>query len=70
MNFRNNWGFEINLDAGKSKDEGILTILHIMQILVHGLVHHLSGVETLYGGYSKTYNFSREYLAFYSWGGA
>lgn len=68
MNFRSDWGFEINIDGGKSKDLDIkyssfsanLSSWFNPSPRLHG---------NLWGGYSKTYNFSREYLAYYSWMG-
>ena len=69
MNFRNNWGFEINLDGGKSKDEGIKYSSYNASIS-SWFNTSPNWSANFNGGYSKTYNFSREYLAFYSWGGA
>jgi len=68
MNFRKNWGFEINLDAGKSRDESIYYSSYSSNI---SSWFHTSPKwnGNIWGGYSKTYNFSREYLAFYSWAG-
>ncbi|MFZ1291789.1 MAG: DUF5916 domain-containing protein [Melioribacteraceae bacterium] len=68
MNFRNNWGFEINLDAGKSKDQNIFYSSYSASISswfdISPKWH-----ANINGGYSNTYNFSREFLAFYSWAG-
>ncbi|MBN1299835.1 MAG: carbohydrate binding family 9 domain-containing protein [Melioribacteraceae bacterium] len=69
MNFRSDWGFEINIDGGKSKDLDVNYSSFSTNIsswfnptpTLHG---------NLWGGYQRTYNFSREYLAFYSWMGA
>ena len=68
MNFRSDWGFEINVDGGKAKDLDVkyssfsanLSSWFNPSPRFHG---------NLWGGYSRTYNFSREYLAFYSWAG-
>ena len=68
MQFRDGWGYEINTDFGKSKDEGIdyssysinLSSWFDISQKWHG---------NLWGGYQRTYNFDREYLAFYSWFG-
>jgi hypothetical protein len=68
MNFRNNWGFEINLDAGKSRDESInFSSYNASLSSWFNVSPNWSG--NLWSGYSKTFNFSREYLAFYSWAG-
>lgn len=69
MQFRDNWGYEINIDGGRSKDEGVRYDAYSINFSCwfntspdwHG---------NIYGGYQKTYNFSRDYLAFYSWTGA
>ncbi|MDX1700482.1 MAG: DUF5916 domain-containing protein, partial [Melioribacteraceae bacterium] len=69
MNFRNNWGFEINLDAGKSRDESIN--YSSFSANLSSWFHTSPKWNANFNcGYSKTYNFSRDYLAFYSWGGA
>ena len=66
MNFRNNWGFEINLDMGASKDEGVqYTAYNINYSSWFNISPKWNA--NLFGGYSKTYNFSREFLAYYSW---
>ncbi len=68
MNFRSNWGLEFTLVGGKAKDNDVYYPFY--------RVNFNSWVSTspkwygnIRGGYSKTYNFSRDYLAFYSWGG-
>ena len=69
MQFRTNWGFEINLSGGKSKDsdkrynsyEASLSSWFNPSPIFSG---------NLYGGYSKTYNFSRGYQGYYGWMGA
>ncbi len=69
MQFRNNSGFEINLDMGDAKDEGIRFTSYTANFSswfnpnpkFHGNV---------WGGYTRTYNFSRDYLAYYSWLGS
>ncbi|MBI4811075.1 MAG: hypothetical protein HY800_06500 [Ignavibacteriales bacterium] len=68
MNFRSNWGFEINLTTGKSKDRDVKYDSYEMSISSwFNISPKWNG--NAWGGYSKTYNFSREYLAFYSWFG-
>jgi hypothetical protein len=69
MQFRNNWGFEINTDLGKSKDEGIEYTTY--NISFSSWFNTNPKVQAnIYGGYSRTYNFSRDYLAYYSWVGS
>lgn len=66
MNFRDNWGFEATLSAGRSKDSDILYSSYQANFSSWiGISPRWSG--NVWGGYSRTYNFSREYLAFYSW---
>lgn len=68
MNFRDNWGFEVFFSSGKSKDESIeysSTNIDFSSWL------NISPKWTanFWSGYSKTYNFNREYLAFFANGG-
>jgi hypothetical protein len=66
MQLRDNWGYEINLSLAKSKDEGVLyTYYDATFSSWYNISPNWNG--NLFGGYSRTYNFSREYLAFYSW---
>ncbi|MFC2084896.1 DUF5916 domain-containing protein [Bacteroidota bacterium] len=68
MQFRSGWGFEINIDGGKSKDLDIR-----YSSFSANFNTWFSTSPKWHGnfwiGYSKSYNFSREYLAFYSWMG-
>jgi hypothetical protein len=69
MNLRDNWGYEINLSYSKSKDEGIEYNSYEATLSSwYNISPKWDG--NLYGGYTRTYNFSREYLAFYSWLGS
>jgi hypothetical protein len=69
MQFRNNWGYEINLDAGRSKDENVLYDAYSITLSTwFNTSPKWSG--DVWTGYQKTYNFSRDYLAFYSWIGS
>jgi hypothetical protein len=65
MQFRSNWGYEINLSFGKSKD---LDKKYNSYELSFGTWLNLNPKwnANLFGRYSKTYNFSRDFLAFYS----
>ena len=68
MQFRDNWGYEINLSMGKAKDEGIKYGSYEISLNSwYSISPKWSG--NLWGGYSKTYNFNRDYLAFYSYMG-
>ena len=69
MQLRDNWGYEINFSLIKSKDEGLqYTYYDASFSSWYNISRKWNG--NLYGGYSRTYNFSRRYLAFYSWLGA
>jgi len=67
MNFRSNWGFEINYNVGRSKDQGVEYPSY--QVNFSSWFNAAKWNCNIYGGYTKTFNFSRDYLAFYSWGG-
>ncbi|HKI79077.1 MAG TPA: DUF5916 domain-containing protein [Ignavibacteriaceae bacterium] len=68
MHFRDNWGYEISYSYGKSRDLGITYDSYELNLSSYFNVSpRWNG--NLYGGYSKTYNFARNYLASYSWGG-
>jgi hypothetical protein len=68
MNFRSNWGYEIDLSYGSETEAGITFYPGEIDL---SSWFNISPVwnANVYGGYSKTYNFSRDYLAFYSWAG-
>jgi hypothetical protein len=66
MQLRDNWGYEINAMLGKAKDEGLeYTSYNISLSSWYNISPKWSG--NLYGGYERSYNFSREYLAPYGW---
>jgi len=68
MQFRDNWGFEVNLDMSDAKDSDInYSSLSLSFSSWFNPSAKFSG--NLWGGYSKTYNFSRDYLSYYSWAG-
>ncbi len=68
MQLRDNWGYEINAQYGKAKDEGLeYSTYSLTSSSWYNISPKWNG--NLYGGYQKTYNFSREYLAPYSWAG-
>ncbi len=66
MQFRNNWGFEINIDFADSRDEEIryTTYDFNWNAWFNTSPEFQAHVRS---GYSRTYNFSRGYLAYYSW---
>ncbi len=68
MQLRDNWGYEINTMFGKAKDEGVkYNYFNVSLSSWYNISPKWSG--NLYGGYEKSYNFSREYLAPYFWSG-
>ncbi|MFZ6032878.1 MAG: DUF5916 domain-containing protein [Melioribacter sp.] len=69
MQFRSHWGYEINTDFGKAKDDTVKYDYYSINFS-SWINPDPSWWGNVWGGYSKTYNFSREYLAFYSWAGA
>jgi Domain of unknown function (DUF5916) len=65
MNFRSNWRFEITLIGGKSKDEGIK--YNSYEIDYNGSFNMSPKWSAdFYGTYAKTYNYNRDYIAFYT----
>ncbi len=68
MQFRSNWGFEINVNGGRSKDQGREYDSYSFNVSTWASAPTWNG--NVWGGIERTYNFSRNYLAFYSWVGA
>ncbi|MEJ2627326.1 MAG: DUF5916 domain-containing protein, partial [bacterium] len=66
MQFRNNWGYEINLQLARAKEREVSFNSYAFNLSSWYSVNP-SWYANLNGGYSKTYNFSRDFLAFYSW---
>jgi len=66
MQFRKNWGYEIDLTAGRSKDQGIMYDSYQATYSAWFNPSPAWDVSSN-GGISRTYNFSRDYLAFYGW---
>jgi len=68
LQFRDNWGGEINFELGKALDNGIK--FDVMS-LNFSTWFHVSPTwnGNLWGGHAKTYNFDREYVASYTWAG-
>ncbi len=69
MQFRDGWGYEINTDFGKSKDEGIIYNSYSVNLSSWFNLSQKWNANA-WGGYQRAYNFDREYLAFYSWFGS
>ena len=68
MQFRDGWGYEINTDFGKSKDEGIIYDSYSVNLSSWFNLSQKWSANA-WSGYTHTYNFDRYYLAFYSWFG-
>jgi len=69
MQFRSNWGFETSIIVGRCTDEGIrYTSYEFDQSLWFDISPRWHG--NIWGGYSRGYNFSRDYLAPYGWLGS
>jgi len=68
MFFRNNWGYEISFIAGKSKD---LDVKYNSYEISLSTFFNTSPDWSLdiWTGFARTYNFDRDYLAFFSWAG-
>ncbi|UCF79858.1 MAG: carbohydrate binding family 9 domain-containing protein [Candidatus Eiseniibacteriota bacterium] len=66
MQFRNNWGYEISLVTGRAKELDKEFALNEVNFSSWSNIS-AKWNGSLWGGYAKTYNFSRDYLAFFSW---
>jgi len=65
VNYRTNWGYSVSLDLGKSKDNGKeFTSYNASASLYAFMSSEWNG--NAYVAYQKTYNFFRDYLAFFS----
>ena len=68
MQFRDNWGFEIDYNMGKSKDsDQKYNSYNISLSSWFNPSPRWNG--NLWGGFSRTYNFNRNYLAAFIWAG-
>lgn len=61
INFRGNVGMEIEIDAGKSKDNNVN--YNFTAYRLSTWINQAKWDANVYGGYQKTYNFSRKYNA-------
>ena len=69
MNFRSNWGFELDFLYAKTKDEGIIYNNYELDFSSWFNINP-DWSANIYGGNTKSYNFSRDYVGHYSWAGA
>jgi hypothetical protein len=69
VQFRSNWGFEVDVSAGSARDQGVDYTSYELDVSSWVGVSALWNAN-FYGGYSKTYNFARNYPAFYAWFGS
>jgi hypothetical protein len=69
MQFRSNWGFEATVTAGRSKDAGLWYTSYEADLSAWCDISPRWEANA-YGGYSRGYNFSRDYLASYAWMGS
>jgi hypothetical protein len=66
MSFRSNWGYEIDIILGKSKDDAALYTYREYDVSTwFGISPRWNA--NVYGGYSYGYNFDRSYVAPYYW---
>jgi hypothetical protein len=69
MQFRNNWGYEVSVSGGRSKDQDKKYNAYELDYSTWCNVWpRLNG--SVYGGIAKSYNFVRDYLGLYSWTGS
>lgn len=66
MQFRNNWGYEITLVGGRSKDKEVEYNSYEANFNTWFRVSP-RWEALLVSGLARTYNFSREYLGYYNW---
>ncbi|MBN2366442.1 MAG: hydrolase [Calditrichaeota bacterium] len=66
MQFRNNWGYEINMSVADSREEDIR--FNYYDVSLSSWFNVSPKWEgSLYTGYARTYNFDRDFLAYYNW---
>ena len=69
VQFRNNWGYEIDLSGGRAKDQGrVYDTYEVDYSAWFNINPKWNG--NVYGGFARTYNFSRDYLGLFSWTGS
>ncbi|MHC1738814.1 MAG: DUF5916 domain-containing protein [Ignavibacteriaceae bacterium] len=68
MSFRQSWGYELTFVGGKSRDRNVKYTsyeINLSSWFFTSPNYHAN----VWMGYAKTYNFAREYLSFFTWGG-
>ncbi len=69
IQFRSDWGLETTITAGENKDAGKKYTAYEFSLSTwFNISPRWNG--NIYGGYTRTYNFVRDYLAFYVWLGS
>jgi hypothetical protein len=72
MALRDNWGWEIDLNYYKEKDRDTdASVIFNCFEIDYSAWFNISPKwnANIYGGYAKTYNFTRHFLSFYNWNG-
>ncbi|HSQ76016.1 MAG TPA: hydrolase, partial [Bacteroidota bacterium] len=69
MQFRSNWGFEVTLIAGESKDLGAKYTYYEGDLSSWFNLSPRWNANA-WGGIARSYNFSRDYVGLYSWFGS
>lgn len=68
VQFRANYGMEVNWTWGRARDNGVAYTS--WEATFSSWFHtHPRWYGNVWGGYSRTYNFRRNWLSFYSWAG-
>ncbi|KPJ61517.1 MAG: hydrolase [Latescibacteria bacterium DG_63] len=66
MQFRNNWGYEVSFLTGRSKELEKEFTSYEVDFSTWASISP-KWEASLYGSVAKSYNFSRDYLAFFTW---
>lgn len=61
MQFRSNWGYELEFDAGKSKDLDVKYNFYSLRL--SSWLNRATWDANLFGGYQNTFNFARNFQA-------
>jgi hypothetical protein len=69
VEMRNGWGLELNIQSGKNRDNEVSYDFYELNLSSRVQVSQ-NWNAYFWSGYSKTYNFRRNYLSFYSWLGS
>ncbi len=69
IDMRNGWDLELNIQSGKNKDNSIAYNFYEFNFSLRiQISQNWNGY--FWAGYSRTYNFKRKYLSFFSWIGS